>query len=112
MKRYTVTLIKANGAMSSIEQDLTPDLQQLQNGIGGGLIELIPYFSRYDGRDCVAFVDEEGKIKGLPFNAMATAAWSVVLNERFPRSAGKPMGDYLCGDVIIVAGNKEDLARL
>jgi hypothetical protein len=37
------------------------ELKKLQQGVGG-LIEVVPRFNIFDGRSCVAFCNEEGKI--------------------------------------------------
>jgi hypothetical protein len=50
-----------------------PELEQLQR-IVGGLIELVRV--RHDGRDCDAFINEEGKLRGLPINEPATELWA------------------------------------
>lgn len=46
-----------------------PSLEQLQKAVGG-YIERVKV--RYDGRVREAYVNEEGLIEGLPFNATAT----------------------------------------
>lgn len=59
-------------------------LDELQEAIGGGYIEVVS--SRI--KDCVLVLDEDGKMKGLPFNADATAMYDL-----------KGM-DYIAGDVL------------
>lgn len=92
-----------------IERDLifrAPTLEDLQSRVGG-YIEAVPGFSRffdYDGpTPCVAFCDEEGKIKGLPVNPFATEFW------RADRPGG---GDVLVGMVVIVTGDDEFMGAL
>lgn len=86
--------------------DRAPDLDVLQAALGGGSIETVPYFSRYDGQDCVAFVDEEGKLKGFRLNHVATALWEAQVQ------GGLRGRDYLVGPVVIVCGDHELLRDL
>jgi len=90
--------------------DHTPELEELQAAIGGGPIEPVPYFNRYDGQDCVAFVDEEGKNKGMPYNHAATALWEA---QPQLRGYGGLRGlDWLVGPVGVGCGDHELLRDL
>jgi hypothetical protein len=83
-----------------------PDYREL-NKIVGGSIELIPYFTRYDGKPCVAFCNEEGKLPhlNLPFNAMAQSLWEKAL--------GRPITeDHLVGTIAIIVGPQSFLNEL
>jgi len=82
-------------------------LEQLREAIGGGYIELIPFFNNIEGTDgliirCVAFCDEDGKLKKLRFNEIATSLWRNAI-----RRNGHQSNDVLCGPVAIVFGDKE-----
>lgn len=72
-------LIKVDGT-----EELLADvrLETLQQAVGGWIEHVI----LADGRD--AFCDEEGKLKGLPVNLVATALWA------------DPF-DVLCGPVVV-----------
>ena len=86
--------------------DAPPTLEQLRAAIGGGYIELVPYWQtinhRRETHRCVAFCDEHGKGNGLPLNGYATVLW------RFAQTAvGVKLSDYLVGPVIIIYGDDE-----
>ncbi len=49
-----------------------PELEQLQRAVGG-LIELVQV--TFEGADRIAFINEEGKLKGLRYNQRATDIW-------------------------------------
>jgi len=86
---------------TSNPESLLPMLQTLV----GGDIEAVPmWVSLPDGRACVAFCNEEGKLDELPFNPLATAAWY--------RAARQPMGDELVGTVVVVFGDEEFMEAL
>jgi hypothetical protein len=97
----TLTVIPADGGDIRITTlTRAPTLADLQAGIGGGYIETVPFFNNYEGKPCVAFCDEEGKMKRLPLNFRANELW---------RFGGF---DWLAGDVIIVQGDDEFRAAL
>lgn len=100
----TMTVIQPNGTLTTYPLKGVPDHTRISAAINGGLIQLVPYFSRYDGKDCVAFCNEEGKLNHLPLNASATALWAAQLDV--------PLVDYLVGPVVIISGDAELLRRL
>lgn len=109
--RGLLTIIPVSGAVSSKEQAGPPALEDLQGGIGGGYIELVPGFNRYQGKPCVAFCDEDGKRKRLPVNMRATELWY--------KSVGGPVfdtydgpQDILVGPIVIVTGDRELMEEL
>lgn len=73
----------------------------------GGFIQMVPQFSMYQGRKCVVFCDEEGKLKGRPPNNRATELWAQSLGVQPFR-----LGDHLVGDIAILLGDDEFLASL
>lgn len=77
-------------------------LKEIQEAVGGH-IEAVPYFNKFTWRskkrDCVAFCNEEGKLKGLPMNRRATLAWCEAL-KMIP-------ADVLVGNIAIVMGDDE-----
>lgn len=92
-------VIHPDGSKVFSSLDKAPSLAQLRKAIGGGFIELVPNFSKYAGQPCVAFCDEEGKIKGLPENEEASRLWG-------------EMQDYLAGPVVIVISDPATLREL
>jgi hypothetical protein len=76
-----VTVISPDGGITT--QTVPRADYALLRSLVGGLIETVPHFTRYEGRPCRAFVDEEGQLKGLPLNVTATRLW----RERLGRGA-------------------------
>jgi len=81
----TMILIKTDGTVSEIPNT---GYESIVAAIGGGFLEAI---SMGDGH--AAYIDEEGKLKNLPVNPVATFLWYKRL---------QPMNDWLCGDCVIV----------
>lgn len=103
--RGVLTIIPVSGAVSSKELAAPPALQDLQAGVGGD-IELVPYFTRYQGKPCVAFCNEHGKLHlALPLNVAATQAWYM----QEPRFMGR---DHLVGPIVIITGDRELMEEL
>lgn len=73
----------------------------------GGYLETVPYFTTYNGNSCLAFCNEEGKLKGLPYNHPATAAWSKAFGDDVVSR-----GDHLVGNIAVVVGPIEWLRRM
>src|SRR5262245_34149875 len=88
-------------------------LEWLKAGIGGGYLEVVPYFKsiEHNGvrRDCVAFCDEDGKRKQLPYNPVAQARWEQAMR----RAVGcGPNPDYLVGQIAVLFGDHEFMEAL
>lgn len=96
-----LTVIKTDGTITVTELSAAPALEILQKSVGGWL-ETVPYFAKYEGKPCVAFCNEEGKIRELPFNSVASDLWW----SQFPTS------DALFGDIVILRGDKKFLGAL
>lgn len=106
--------------------NVEPTLDMLKTAIGGGSIEIVPYFNRFthDGRrrECVAFCDEDGKNKGMPYNTAATKHWLSALQEGKMNVRLMPDGrivnlsgggeDYLVGKIAVVLGDRAFLQAL
>ena len=71
--------------------DFEPKLRFLQAAVGG-LIEAIDF--EVIGFEYTLWLNEEGKISGLPYNDLATY---LVAGNLFP-------GDYIVGDCIVTGG--------
>lgn len=65
--------------------DLEPGLAPLQAAVGGYIEAIYPL------PGVVMFLNEEGKIQGLPHNPVASLVAAEVL-----------YGDYICGNVVLV----------
>lgn len=74
----------------------------------GGHIEAVPFWSRYHGKRCVAFCNEEGKLHGLAFNEHATVAWFAAIGVQRTRM----LNDVLVGPVIVLTGDEEFMETL
>lgn len=104
------------GAVLAINADGTTDLTRLDDPvvlphlrrIVGGHIEGVPMFDSVPVggrvRRCVAFCNEEGKLKGLPVNIAATRLWW--------HAVGRDPGDMLVGNVAVVWGDEEFMGEL
>jgi hypothetical protein len=93
-----------DGKIDITKLDRVPQLDQLKE-IVGGWIEIVPYFTKYDGKSCIAFCNEEGKLHGLPYNPNAQKFWEVA----YGRSITE---DYLVGPIAIVVGPHSFLKNL
>jgi hypothetical protein len=94
--------IHPDGKIDKKEITKIPELQDLKD-IVGGWIEMVPYFTIYEGTLCIAFCNEEGKLPhlNLPFNATATDLWS--------KAIGHKLNDHLVGSIAVVVGPKSFL---
>jgi hypothetical protein len=86
-------LIRPFEAGELIEQD--PELEELQRVVGGYIEGIGPREMPFGWH---AYCDDEGKLKGLPINQVATA---LALN------LGWPHGDVLCGPVLFLGNDEE-----
>lgn len=93
--------------------DGPPTVDLLKEAIGGGHIELVPYFQLilHGGRmqRCAAFCDEDGKMKELPMNNYATELWNRSLRATNGCTSDP---DFLVGEVAIVFGDDEFMEAL
>jgi hypothetical protein len=97
-----LTVIKTNGDIVCTELTSTPNLKMLQKAVGG-YIETIPFFEKYEGKPCVAFCNEESKLKGLKPNHTATELWD---------KNGYSGYDHIVGDIAIITGDQDLLGAL
>jgi hypothetical protein len=95
-KNYLI-IVRPYSRHIAIEEIATvPSLERLQQIVEGS-IEEIPHFTSIWGRRCVAFCNEEGKLKLLGTNHAAQHLWVAVYS--------RP-GDVLVGTVAILAGTQ------
>lgn len=104
---YHVLEIKTDGTIIKTVQREKPGYEQQRKAVGG-YIETIPYFTKmtHEGIEYkrgTAFANEEGQLKGLPFNRKAMEAWG----KSCP--GGNPERMHLSGDVIFFARVKDDV---
>jgi len=115
------TLIKVSpdAITEEIPLDHEPTAAELHEHIGG-YIELVPCFDHYLTRSsgtlrskwvaCLAFCDEEHKLKGLPINIAASSLWYAALDHQWtPEGAASLIPhyrDYLGGTVLIIIGDE------
>ena len=86
----------------------TPKLKEIREALefkDDQLLEVVPYFLTLLGDPCVAFCDEEGKLKGAQYNPIATALWDLACRREGVLQKGQPLNDFLAGPVIIIAGD-------
>jgi hypothetical protein len=96
---YQLTTIKADGTVVVGEPTAKdPSLETLQTCVGGYL-QIVPYFKKHNGKQCVAYCNEEGKPQCLPVNIAATNAWAKEVKENTGVGA---IHDVLVGDIVIV----------
>lgn len=99
-------IIPANGeAVRSKDLATSPPLEELQEGVGDD-IEIVPGFTRYQGKHAVAFCGEHGKLRKKPFNHRATALWYRQLDPK------DMFEDYIAGAMVIVTGDRELMEAL
>jgi len=82
-KDRMVFAIHPDGNISVKRQQKSPKLAQLQEAVGG-YIQEIPHFTRFEHNGVsytrgVAYCNEHGRRKELPFNEAASKAWKVCL---------------------------------
>lgn len=101
--RGKMTIIDVDGHFTETELTATPTLDELRAAVGGD-IELVPLIDRFNGRPCVVFCNEDGKIDGLEPNPAAQALWCLAV--------GPALDDFLVGPVAIVSGDEAILRDL
>lgn len=69
----TLIILHADGSRS-IRPKNGVTLEDLQEAVGG-YIEQLRGFTRFEGRACTAYCNEEGTLQDLPYNQQATDAW-------------------------------------
>lgn len=80
-------VLSADGAVAFVENDKShADLKLLQDAVGG-YIEVVTL-----SNDWLMIVNEEGKLKGLPINDLATAMYYINYGET----------DIIVGDVVLI----------
>lgn len=106
----TIISLDVNGNETFTETN-TPKYELIVAAIGGGSLEVVPFFSHYthNGKPvtCVAFCDENGKETGMLINQYATECWNKSLNAsgRGSLMSEGELIDYLVGKIAILYGD-------
>lgn len=98
----TLTTISPDGHVAMEILDGPPGLERLQELVGG-YIEAVPGLTKREDTPCVAFVNEEGILKGLPLNTLASEIWA---------AAAPQMATSLVGTMVVIEGDEELLGAL
>jgi hypothetical protein len=111
-----------DGAFDIVSFTERPTLVEVQQAVGGGYIEQVPFFNTvaYNGEvhHCLAFCDEDGKRKELPYNQKATELWDLALRRMrdidgdrvYPDGLTQPNGDptdVLVGPIAVMFGDED-----
>lgn len=85
-------VITAEGFVHGIDLGETGDeeYEAICKAIGGGFLQCVPL----SDSDMLLWCDDEGKLKGMPYNEKATAVWT--------RYWGQT--DVMVGDIVITGG--------
>lgn len=106
----TIVILRSTGERAVLTV-FDPNVLKHLTAAVGGYIEQVPFFTQYQYNPglkpvkCVAFCNEEGKLLGLPHNAIATHIW----HSQMPDGAKT---DVLVGDVAVVFGDEEFMREL
>lgn len=100
--RWTISML-ADGSVIPLEIGERPGLEQLQTMVGG-YIETLEFRIPGRGVRFVGVFDEEGKLKNLPVNELAT--------REFMAERSRLAGDYLAGTVLLLKIEGEDIVSL
>ena len=94
---YDAITIKTDGKILRVAMNKQPTFDFIQQVVGGS-IELVPHFSKYEGRPVtVVYANEEARRTTLKFNTLATQAWLSCLH-----GGPKRYRPQLFGDILIV----------
>ena len=104
MTEKRLIVIESDNTVTVRPLDGPPGLEELHRAVGGWL-EAVPYFTAFCGDPCVAFCDEDGKLKRLPVNAVATLHWQAAVGCNV-------LDDILVGPVVVITGPHSFLRQL
>lgn len=100
-KAYVMIVLQPDGTARKLVQPREFSYDQVKQAVGGFIQECL-YFTKLTHSGTayargVAYCDEEGRLRGLPHNAAATAAWCAAC------PAGDPGRMQLVGNVVFLA---------
>lgn len=87
-----------------VDLDVAPKLDFLSKAVEGH-IETVPYFDHFEGKRCVTFCNEEGKLNGLGPNILAQVYWEEAFGNQIT-------SDLLVGPICIITGDDNFLEQL
>ena len=96
--RHLDVMIRSDGTVKTVEVGEEITLHRLQELVGGYIETVSPRFPVSD--ELVMLCDEEGKLKEMPVNELASACAYLLA------------GDCLVGDVIILSVDRDDFVGL
>lgn len=109
----TIVIFKPDSAEPEVREVSEPTLELLKDAIGGGHLEVVPYWRqiKHAGKlhRCVAWCDEDGKRKQLSVNQMATVLWDAAMRRDVGCSCAP---DYLVGQIAVTFGDSEFMEAL
>ena len=116
----TIITLPCSGNRLATPIDRLPTLDPLRVAVGVRDIELVPGFDTIEHggsvMPCVAFCEEDAKLKRRPINKDATILWdAALLRAGYPgllKPGEKRIADMLCGQVAVVFGDPEFMAAL
>jgi hypothetical protein len=106
MTEKRLIVIEPDNTVTVRPLDGPPGLEELQEAVKGS-IEVVPYFTAFCGDPCVAFCNEEGKLKGMPVNTVANMHWVMAISRLVFK-----INDVLVGPVVIITGPRSFLGQL
>jgi hypothetical protein len=103
-----IYIIQPDGTHTVEEREFNPELKELQTWVKGYIEHVIV---RFNDKKCVAYVNEEGKLRRMPVNWKATS----IFHNEMKKHMGNPLYndlnreaeivggmDYICGPMVIV----------
>jgi hypothetical protein len=101
---YRYIVIKPDGTVDTTVRPKLPDWKEIQQHVEGPF-QIVPYFSSLEHEGLklqrgTAYANEEGYIRGMPHNPVATQAWI----KACPK--GDPKRMQLSGPILFIAKEK------
>lgn len=90
-----IVIMYTDGSQAIWEVPKPPTLEEMQKLVAG-YVELITPGAAWDGQQAEVYCNEEGKLKNMPVNALAT---------KYIRTQIPAFWDVLVGDVVLLVGD-------
>ena len=105
LMKTTYFIIRASGPTEKVKVELSSNKEKraeetnaICRPIVDGWLEIVQVF--WEGGYTYMVIDEEGKLKGKPFNAVATAIYWNNVRVHEPKKYGE-LNDYIAGDAVL-----------